>query len=50
MTGQAIFLMVFTNIIFIVVTAYLFIKVVKTPPRPEPDSFQNNDGKVDLYQ
>lgn len=50
MTGQALFLMIVTNVIFIVVTAYLFIKVVKTPPRPEPDSFQENDDKVDLYK
>ena len=45
MTTQAIIFMIVTNLIFISFTAYFFVKVLRTPDKPEPDSFQENDDR-----
>ncbi|WP_190277451.1 hypothetical protein [Adhaeribacter rhizoryzae] len=43
MNTLALSVMLFTMISVTVVTIYFFIKVLNTPPRPEPDSFSEND-------
>lgn len=43
MNNSALILMVATQLIVTVITIYLFKKVLKTPPNPEPDSFIEND-------
>lgn len=36
-------MMAITQIIVTVLTGYFFWKVLKTPPKPEPDSYSEND-------
>lgn len=36
-------MMAITQIVVTVVTSYFFWKVLKTPPKPEPDSYSEND-------
>jgi hypothetical protein len=43
MNTYALTVMLFTMISVTLVTIYFFIKVLKTPPKPEPDSFSEND-------
>jgi hypothetical protein len=43
MNTSAIILMVSTQVIVTAITIYFFWKVLKTPPNPEPDSFDEND-------
>ncbi len=43
MTLSAIFMMVIVQLVVACITALLFIKVLKTPPKPEPDSYSEND-------
>jgi hypothetical protein len=43
MNSEALVLMLVTQIIVTAITAYLFWKILKTPPRKEPDSFCEND-------
>lgn len=43
MNSIALFLMVATMLIVTVATGYFFWKVLKTPPKPEPDSYSEND-------
>ena len=43
MTTSAIVLMVFVQAGVTIVTLYFFIKVLKAPKKPEPDSFVEND-------
>lgn len=43
MNYSALILMLTTQITVIAVTAYFFWKVLKTPPKKEPDSFEDND-------
>jgi hypothetical protein len=43
MNTSALILMICTMAVVISTTAALFIKVLKTPPRAEPDSFDDND-------
>ncbi|MBK5285364.1 MAG: hypothetical protein JJE25_08155 [Bacteroidia bacterium] len=45
MNGSALFLMIFVQVIVTGITAYFFWKVLTTPPRPEPDSFSENDDE-----
>jgi len=45
MNGSALFLMIFVQLIVTAITAYFFWKVLTTPPRPEPDSFSENDDE-----
>ncbi len=43
MNNSALFLMISTEVIITFVTVYFFWKVLKTPTKPEPDSFSEND-------
>ena len=45
MNTSALVLMVVTMTIVTAITAYFFRKVLKTPPKPEPDSYTENDDK-----
>lgn len=46
MNTSALLLMVTTMLMVTLITAYFFWKVLTIPPRPEPDSFtENNDEK-----
>ena len=46
MNTSAIFLMITTQVVVTAITVYFFIKVLKTPPNPEPDSYNENDDVV----
>jgi len=43
MTTGALVMMILAEGIITVITVYFFWKVIKTPPRKEPDSFVEND-------
>jgi hypothetical protein len=43
MTTSAIIMMIGVQMTVACITAYFFWKVLKTPPRPEPDSYAEND-------
>jgi hypothetical protein len=43
MNPSALILMVVTQVSVICITGYFFYRVFTTPPRPEPDSFKEND-------
>ncbi len=43
MSGIAMTMMVTTVSVITLVTGYFFWKVLTTPPREEPDSFEDND-------
>ncbi len=43
MSNSALILMVSVQVIVSLVTIYFFRKVLRTPPRPEPDSYSEND-------
>jgi heme/copper-type cytochrome/quinol oxidase subunit 2 len=43
MNTSAIILMVLTQVVVTAFTVYFFIKVLRSPKRPEPDSFDEND-------
>jgi hypothetical protein len=43
MNALALTVMLFTMISITLITIYFFVKVLKTPPKPEPDSFSEND-------
>jgi hypothetical protein len=45
MSSIALFMMISTITVVTVVTGYFFWKVLKTPPRDEPDSFLDNDDE-----
>jgi hypothetical protein len=47
MNSSALILMVSVMIIVTVITAYFFYKVLVTPSKPEPDSFNENDERND---
>lgn len=44
MNTSALILMIITQLAVTAFTIYFFIKVLKTPPKPEPDSFDENDS------
>jgi hypothetical protein len=46
MSTSALITMVVTEVAITVITGYFFWKVLKTPPKPEPDSYTNNDDIV----
>lgn len=46
MNTSALIMMIATQGIVTIVTGYFFIRVLKTPPKPEPDSFSENDDVV----
>lgn len=37
--------MLAAQIVVTSITAYFFIRVLRTPPKPEPDSYEDNDDK-----
>jgi hypothetical protein len=45
MNSEALAIMVTVNVIVTAITIYLFTKVLRTPPRDEPDSFSENDDQ-----
>lgn len=45
MSTSALTMMLTTQIVVAAITIYFFYKVLKTPPRKEPDSFTDNDNK-----
>lgn len=45
MTTSALILMVGVQLSVISITIYFFRKVLKTPPRQEPDSYSENDDQ-----
>jgi len=43
MNTSALVLMLMVQVTVACITAYFFWKVLKTPPKPEPDSYSDND-------
>lgn len=43
MNSSALIMMLATEIVVTLVTIYFFVKVLKTPPKQEPDSFSENE-------
>lgn len=43
MTTSALIMILLTQGTVIAATVYFFFKVLKTPPKPEPDSYSDND-------
>lgn len=46
MNTSALIMMITTMSVVIFITAYFFYKVLTIPPRPEPDSFSENDDEA----
>ncbi len=46
MNSSALILMICTQVIVTCTTLYFFWRVLKTPPRSEPDSFTENDDEL----
>lgn len=46
MNTSALIMMVTTEIIITAITLYFFYRVLKTPPKPEPDSYEKNDDVI----
>jgi heme/copper-type cytochrome/quinol oxidase subunit 2 len=44
MTTGAFILMVTVQLTVTIITAYFFWKVLKSPLKPEPDSYEDNDN------
>ena len=45
MNSSALAMMLVAEGIIAFFTIYFFIKVLKTPPKPEPDSYEDNDAE-----
>lgn len=45
MTTSALIMMILVQLTVTVITAYFFYKVLTIPPKPEPDSFAENDDE-----
>ena len=45
MNSSALIMMLVTEIVVTGFTIYYFVKVLKTPPKEEPDSYVENDEK-----
>lgn len=45
MNTSALIMMLVTEITITAITIYFFGKVLKTPPKSEPDSFSENDDQ-----
>ena len=45
MNTSAIILMAATQLAVTAFTIYFFVKVLRTPPNPEPDSYDENDDE-----
>jgi hypothetical protein len=46
MNTSALFLMIISEGIIAAITIYFFFRVLKSPPKPEPDSFEFNDDEA----
>jgi hypothetical protein len=46
MNSSALIMMITTEVIVTLVTGYFFLRVLKTPPKSEPDSFIENDDEA----
>jgi hypothetical protein len=46
MNTSALVMMFASMITITVITTYFILKVLKTPPKPEPDSYQFNDDEL----
>lgn len=46
MNSAALTLMLATQITVIAITGYFFYRVFTTPPKPEPDSYSENDDET----
>ena len=44
MTTSALIMIILTQGTVLEATIYFFRKVLKTPPKPEPDSYKDNDN------
>lgn len=44
MTPSALLMLAVAETVITAFTLYFFWKVVKTPPKPEPDSYEDNDA------
>ena len=44
MSSGALTLMLLVQISVTIVTGFFFWKVLRTPPKPEPDSYDDNDN------
>ncbi|MFD2246089.1 hypothetical protein [Pontibacter ruber] len=47
MNASALVIMLITLISVTGITIYFFSLVLRTPPKPEPDSYLNNDDEVE---
>lgn len=47
MGTTALIYMIVVQGLVTVITIYFFAKVLKTPPKPEPDSYSDNDDKTE---
>lgn len=45
MNTTALLLMIITMSVVTAITGFFFAKVLRTPPRPEPDSYSENDDE-----
>lgn len=45
MNTDALIMMISSEVIITVVTIYFFYKVLTIPPKPEPDSYSENDDE-----
>ncbi|MEY2753322.1 MAG: hypothetical protein RLZZ570_1268 [Bacteroidota bacterium] len=45
MTAAAWTMMLVTEILVTAVTIYFFVKVLRNPPKDEPDSYASNDAE-----
>lgn len=45
MNTSALIMMFSSMITITVITGYFILKVLKTPPKPEPDSYEFNDDE-----
>ncbi len=45
MNTSALLMMVTTQVLVTFLMAYFFIKVIKTPKKPEPDSYRENNDE-----
>jgi hypothetical protein len=48
MNSQALIMMVFTQLVVTGFTGYFFYRVLTTKPKPEPDSYIENDDEARL--
>lgn len=46
MNTSALIMMVVTEVLVTFITVYFFYRVLTTPPKPEPDSYNENDDEV----